>query len=43
MTFIVQSIKIRKSPAVLFVALVKERDFNECEEFSEMGSGLVAV
>ena len=43
MTFIVQCIKIRKSPAVRFVALVKEGDFNECDEFSEMGSGVVAV
>ena len=23
--------------------LMKERDFNECDEFSEMGSGVVAV
>ena len=22
---------------------MKERDFNECDEFSEMGSGVVAV
>ena len=29
MTFIVQSIKIRKSPAVLFVVLMNERDFHE--------------
>ena len=43
MTFIVQCIKIRKSPAVRFAALMKERDFNECDEFSEMGSGVVAV
>ena len=43
MTFMVQSIKIRKSPAVRFVALVKQGDFNECYEFSEMGSEVVAV
>ena len=53
MTFIVQCIKIRKSPPVRFerkghgsitcCTLMKERDFNECYEVSEMGSGVVAV
>ena len=53
MTFIVQCIKIRKSPAVRFerkghgsitcCTLMKERDFSECDEVSEMGSGVVAV